>query len=138
MEIEVVIDSIPLPGYSVCGDSAFVIEGERMLIACCDGLGHGQPAHEAVELAESIVRKNAEKDICEIMRILHEELRKSVGAAVGIVAIDKSRGTLEYCGVGNIDLRAYSKLEFHPVSVPGIVGYNMRKCIVYTTYVYPD
>ncbi|MGC8913584.1 MAG: hypothetical protein ACP5LE_06650, partial [Thermoplasmata archaeon] len=25
-----------------------------------------------------------------------------------------------------------------PVSVPGIVGYNMRKCIVYTTYVYPD
>ena len=117
-----------LKGQEVCGDAYFIKEFEnKALIAVIDGLGHGPDAVTASNTAVEYIKNNYQKSLTEIIKNCHEELKKTRGAAVGIALIDLESSTLRYAGVGNIEVRVKSRTVIRPISVNGIVGYNLRK-----------
>lgn len=54
-------------------------------------------------------------------------MKKTRGAAIGIALIDLESSTLRYAGVGNIEVRVKSQTTIRPISINGILGYNLRK-----------
>jgi len=117
-----------LKGQTVCGDAYFIKEFEnKVLIAVIDGLGHGSDAAVAANRAVEYLESHYEKSLTEIIKGCHEELKKTRGAAIGLALIDLDRSVLRYAGVGNIEARVRSRTTIRPVSVNGILGYNLRK-----------
>jgi hypothetical protein len=110
----------------VCGDS-FVLEQHNgtFLAAVIDGLGHGYESSVAAEVAARTIREHVELDVARILIHCHAELRVTRGAAVGIVKIDAS-GSGEFCGVGNIEMRAVYGATPSVFCLAGIVGHNVR------------
>lgn len=117
-----------LKGQAACGDAYFFKEFENeVLIAVIDGLGHGPDAAAAAETAVEYLKNNYTKNLEEIIRGCHETLKKTRGAAVGIALIDVDLSVLRYAGVGNIRMKVRSQTRIRPVSVNGILGYNLRR-----------
>lgn len=117
-----------LKGQRLCGDAYFIKEFEsRIFIAVIDGLGHGTDAAAASDTAVGYIKNNYQKSLTEIITGCHEELKKTRGAAVGMALIDLESSTLRYAGVGNIEVRVKSRTVIRPISVNGILGYNLRK-----------
>lgn len=120
--------SCPKKGETVCGDSYFIrVEKDRAIMAVVDGLGHGEMAFLASQTAVKCIDLNWEKDATDIIRKCHESLKRTRGAVIGIAKIDFVKKRLEYSGVGNIEFRAISSNDIKPISINGIVGYNLRK-----------
>jgi serine/threonine protein phosphatase PrpC len=117
-----------LRGETSCGDAYFIREFEnKVLVAVMDGLGHGDDAAAASNTAVEYIKNNYQKGLTEIIKGCHEELKKTRGAAIGIALIDPDRSVLRYAGVGNIEVRVKSRTVIRPVSINGILGYNLRK-----------
>jgi len=115
-------------GDRICGDAVAVIERPRgVLVAVADGLGHGPLAHEASETFCGYVRAHHGASLESLIVGSTTAMSSTRGAAVGLVDIDEAEGTLEYAGVGNIELRAVSRERITPVSLPGIVGTRLRR-----------
>ena len=102
--------AVPYPGERVCGD-AWTCHGtpERTVLMVVDGLGHGWEASEAAQEAVVIFRKRVESRPGEILRYVHEALRKTRGAVAAIAEIRPREGTLLYAGVGNISAVVLSR-----------------------------
>lgn len=96
----------------------------HVLIALIDGLGHGEEAAAASSVARNFVDERFTLDIKEIISGLHERLRRTRGAAVGLLRIDQAEKKFAFCGVGNIEVRVLSEPSMHPLSVEGVVGMN--------------
>jgi anti-sigma regulatory factor (Ser/Thr protein kinase) len=93
--------SVPIPGEEACGD-AFGIRavGDRLQVLVADGLGHGPIAAAASAAA---VRSFGTIDgamPADALRLVHEALRPTRGAAVAMLRLDSE--TAEYAGIGNI------------------------------------
>ena len=117
-----------LEGQNVCGDAYFIKEFKnKALIAVIDGLGHGPDAATASSTAVEHLKNNYQKSLTEIIKGCHEELKKTKGAAIGIALIDLESSTLRYAGVGNIEVRVKSRTVIRPISINGILGYNLHK-----------
>jgi negative regulator of sigma-B (phosphoserine phosphatase) len=121
----------PYLGMSVSGDSYLVKEfDDKVLIAVVDGLGHGLEAAEAANKAVQCIRENYDLGLTEIIRMCHETLRSTRGAALGIVLINQKSLTLSYAGIGEVGMRvvnARNEKPAKPVSMDGVVGQNIRK-----------
>lgn len=112
------------------GDAVVVRqEGERLIFAVIDALGHGSPAalvaRRAVEVVESADRETSALDL---QMKLHRALANTRGAAALVCTV--SQGRIEGCGVGNVEMRAIGA----PVPVvlsPGILGLQVRKFRVF-------
>ncbi|WP_159940418.1 MULTISPECIES: ATP-binding SpoIIE family protein phosphatase [unclassified Nocardiopsis] len=115
---------IPLGGYPRSGDAlAFRSGAGRRTVMLADGLGHGEPAAEASDLAARFVLDNGGTAPEVLLRRLHEELRRTRGIAVALAEVDESRHRLTFCGVGNIGARLYRGGRWETLlSQPGIVG----------------
>jgi phosphoserine phosphatase RsbX len=129
--------SRPYKGLSICGDS-FLIEHRNgaVLVGVVDGLGHGYESSVAAERASEVISEHAHLSVEAILRRCHQELRVTRGAAVGLLKVDES-GAGEFCGIGNIEVRA---LHGRPPSVfclAGIVGHNVRVSKVMTVAMSP-
>ncbi len=110
---------------SVNGDAYFIKEwSDCVLLALIDGLGHGKDAAEASALAKKYVAERFSSDVAEIMMGLHGHLSRTRGAVVGLARIDKTKQSLSFCGVGNIEVKVLSDPPMHPTSLEGIVGMN--------------
>lgn len=120
------------PGESVCGDTTVVIQLDQMVtVAVADGLGHGPEAALASKAFCSFVKKNHKKGLEQLMQGAHRALRSTRGVAASILRFDQSTDRLEFVGIGNIEVRTFSKNSVGPVSLPGVVGQQMRKCVVF-------
>ena len=121
----------PCSGLTVSGDSYLTKEfDDRVLIAVVDGLGHGLEAAEASIIAIQCIEENYRRSLSEIIRICHEALKYTRGAAMEVVLIDKKELTLTYVGIGDIGIRvvnARNERSVKPVPMAGIVGQNLRK-----------
>ncbi|MFD9609602.1 ATP-binding SpoIIE family protein phosphatase [Streptomyces sp. NPDC059083] len=123
----------PISGESVCGDGwsarTEMREGGLVVTAMlCDGLGHGPLAALASERARAAFRANAHRSPEEILRALHPQLKGTRGAAVSVARADFSRGSVESCGVGNINVCVVRGDKRHALlSLPGIVGHQMPR-----------
>ena len=121
--------AVPKPGQTVCGDGwGFIQAGPRALVLVTDGLGHGPLAATASARALEVFRAHAADSAVAIVQRMHEALRPTRGAAVGLAEIDRNVGLVRFVGVGNIagsivtDGTVRSLVSHH-----GTMGHDVRK-----------
>jgi len=74
-----------------------------ILIAVLDGAGHGSEAGAAVKVAAKILESHPEERTISLLRLCHEGLRTTRGAALSVASIRPSEGFMTWSGVGNIE-----------------------------------
>jgi anti-sigma regulatory factor (Ser/Thr protein kinase) len=112
---------LPLAGETACGDSWKIARPRpgRSLLMIADGLGHGPLAADASLAAIEILRRAGGEGPADLLRLVHDALRGTRGAAVAVAAIDHDRRELLYAGVGNI-----FGMILAPGSRSGLVSHN--------------
>ncbi len=124
--------SRPCLGERVSGDIAIVEQREQLLfVAIIDGLGHGTNANLVARTAKDYLQKIWNYDVCNTMLRLHEKLKGSLGAAVGLGVLELETKQLSYTGVGNTVIRIFRRQNQQNClkrlySTDGIVGSNIR------------
>ncbi len=118
----------PCLGETVSGDACFVREYEgQTLIAVVDGLGHGPRAASVARKTTGYLEEHYREELTELIQGCHQALKGTRGIAIGLVRIDHGRATLTYVGIGNVEMRVVGEKSHSLVSMPGIVGYHVRK-----------
>jgi negative regulator of sigma-B (phosphoserine phosphatase) len=117
----------PCQGEYVSGDAIVIREFQGgLLAAIVDVLGHGREANDLALVIERYLEQVEEREPASVMKGLHEHIRGSRGAAIGLCSIDAESGRVSYVGTGNTVLRRFGKQETRLVSQDGILGQNMR------------
>src|SRR5690606_1608495 len=100
-----------------------------------DGLGHGIHAKAAVDAAADFFFESKENDPVGLIRMLHENIRKTRGL-VGVIAVaDLVQREWRICGVGNIISRIYSGLNHRNyMSYNGTIGLTIPNTMNVSTY----
>jgi negative regulator of sigma-B (phosphoserine phosphatase) len=92
------------PGESVSGDRCVVKPfPDGALMAAVDGLGHGQAAGAAAEIAIATLEGHAGEAPEALVRHCHEALKGTRGVAMSLASIGAREGKLAWLGVGNVD-----------------------------------
>jgi anti-sigma regulatory factor (Ser/Thr protein kinase) len=116
------------PGELVSGDGCFSIrsaEGVIKLLAA-DGLGHGAEANRAVNEAILAFKTIDSGSPAEILRFIHNTIKKTRGIVATAVLIDTVKKTWKICGVGNIATRLNGfQQSRNYISYNGIIGHNI-------------
>jgi len=130
--------NVNYPGEKVCGDGYYIkYTSKGFMIFLGDGLGHGANAHEAVQLAIKAFRRSVESEPSNILREIHDAVKKSRGLVATIASVDYKSQTWNICGIGNINTRIYMGLEnktYTPYN--GIIGHNIPRTLKDTTVPY--
>jgi negative regulator of sigma-B (phosphoserine phosphatase) len=117
----------PCLGERVSGDAVVIRPLEHGLFAAIiDVLGHGPDANELTHVIEAFLDLHATADVASLMARLHQRLKGTRGAAVGLCAVDSAAGKVDYVGIGNTSLRRFGESETRLVSYDGVLGQNMR------------
>lgn len=120
---------VPKPGQDVCGDQWGLHErrGSRT-VAVADGLGHGTDACVASRTAIDALRSNPDLSPKDLVGRMHESMRHTRGAAVGVAELDEERRIVHFCGLGNISARIFEGAEppRNMVSTNGTAGVEAR------------
>ena len=104
------VRSRPFPGETENGDGCFLLrDGEGLLIAVADGLGHGPAAYEASQAVARHIAANSAASLHLLLLELHEVLRRTRGAAVTLVRVDPIGRKLFHSGIGNVGARLYPR-----------------------------
>lgn len=122
--------SVSRRGEDVCGDSWGAEQTEEIsTILVADGLGHGYEAGLASKEAVRILHAHADLTPMPLLERVHLALRSSRGAAVAVARIDRVRGKLTFCGVGNISAQIYagSRAGQQLISVNGTAGHQTQR-----------
>jgi len=105
----------PAHGQTVDGDRSLVTARPGGFLAVvADGLGHGEEAGRAAEMAIRSADEQPGSTLVEILGRCHARLQGTRGAAVSLAAWNEEEGTLTWLGVGNVEgvaLRAGSPAE---------------------------
>lgn len=98
------IASATMPGEAESGDRYWAGSGANgMLFAVIDGLGHGQAAAAAADIAIAILEQHAGEPLVEIIRHCHQALRETRGVAMSLAAFNVEDAILTWIGVGNVE-----------------------------------
>jgi anti-sigma regulatory factor (Ser/Thr protein kinase) len=96
----------PLPGERVSGDHAvFVREGDVLLCAVIDGIGHGPLAADASDHAAAAALAHRGASPASILDACDVAVAGTRGAVMAVARIDEPLGTLEHASVGNVGAR---------------------------------
>lgn len=120
---------VPKTGETANGDSwgAFTA-GDTATIGVADGLGHGPLAETASTAAVRVFQDRAGASIEHMMQDAHAALRPTRGAAAAVARVHGGSGRVDFIGVGNIAGTIVRGDDARrTVSLPGIVGHEMRK-----------
>jgi anti-sigma regulatory factor (Ser/Thr protein kinase) len=121
---EVGVYGRPFPGYAQSGDQAwFRREGEQLVLAVCDGLGHGPEAADAAQAALSALDDApVGVDLVDLLSAAHHRAQGTRGAALTVARWDGRQAWL--AGMGNVLGEVVggegSLQRFSPT--PGVVG----------------
>jgi negative regulator of sigma-B (phosphoserine phosphatase) len=98
------IASATMPGEVESGDRYWAGSGSNgMIFAVIDGLGHGQAAAVAADVAIAILERHAGEPLIEIIRHCHEALRETRGVAMSLAAFNVEDAILTWIGIGNVE-----------------------------------
>ena len=130
--VECSVAERPMPGQSVSGD-AFVCQPFETgtLVCAIDGLGHGEEAAVASNLAKKIMEGNADESLEDLVKRCDAEMRYTRGAVVSLARFDTSSETLSWLGVGNVEGVLFRHLPDGSVKKEGmalrggVVGYML-------------
>jgi hypothetical protein len=93
-----------MPGEAESGDRYWAGSGSNgMMFAVIDGLGHGQAAAAAAEIAIATLERHADHPLIEMLRHCHESLRGTRGVAMSLAAFNTEDAMLTWIGVGNVE-----------------------------------
>ena len=91
------------PGNTRSGDLEFVdVQPDSAVVAVVDGLGHGESAARAAELATQTIRAHVQEPLTTIVQRCHDALRCTRGVVMSIAAIDLEHRMLNWLGIGNV------------------------------------
>ena len=126
--------SRPHPGEDKNGDAYFIqTRNDRTLLAVIDGLGHGPGAKEAADVALDQLEEWMGESLDEVLPALHNALRSTRGAVIGVAIIDKTAERFHYSGVGNVLVRVFNAPEHTtPISANGTLGARLGQLRVWT------
>jgi anti-sigma regulatory factor (Ser/Thr protein kinase) len=127
-------------GQEVCGDSWGTVQTQdTFTLLVADGLGHGPEANMASIEAVRMLHNNPNLPPLSIVELAHRALRSTRGAAVAVARVDRARGEVTFCGVGNISAQIYAgaKSTQHMVSVNGTAGHQTQRIREYS-YPWPE
>jgi anti-sigma regulatory factor (Ser/Thr protein kinase) len=118
---------IPKSSETFCGDGYAVKKNEDFVqYFFGDGLGHGEAAHQAVKYAADSFLNTNETEPVDILRRMHQEVRKTRGLVGTIASLDVKADTWRICGIGNIMTRIYKGIEYkNYMSYNGTIGLNI-------------
>jgi len=129
----------PCAGERLSGDAVVIKPLDHgLFVAIVDVLGHGAEAHELTHMIDAYLERYGSSDVSGLMTSLHQHLKGTRGAAVGLCAIDAAAGRMDYVGIGNTTLRRFGKAETRLVSQDGVLGQNMRTPLHQSLELDPD
>ena len=115
-------------GEDVCGDGWAVkqfVDSVSLLIT--DGLGHGDLAAKATQEAIRIFNANNIPQPVDMLKILHQGLKSTRGAAAAVVEINAFTSAIHYAGVGNTTGSTVGEKMKHMISHNGTLGHQVPK-----------
>lgn len=115
------------PGESTSGDGYYCKVTEPYIkIMLADGLGHGKEANQAINEAVKAFKICPSHSPVEIVRYLHQEVRKTRGLVATIAVFDFDKKQIKIAGVGNISAKLSGQtLTKGHLAYNGIVGHNI-------------
>jgi len=121
-------------GEEVCGDAWAVDEKDgRFHFLVADGLGHGPDAARASRAAVVSFLEQGPRELVEMLRGGHQELRSTRGAAVALAALSREGTQLYYAGVGNISSAVVAPAGIQRlVSMNGTLGHQVHRMQQFT------
>jgi len=121
--------TVAIKGEKVSGDRWAVKKCDgKFIVLLVDGLGHGPKAAEAAEEAVRVFLSAENSIPSDLLRIMHEALRHTQGAAAAVTLLDPRVNEAIYSGLGNISGRiVLADVGRSCVSIPGGLGFEMRK-----------
>ena len=104
--IEWGVATFVLPGQPHSGDRYVVAPfGPGVLVAVIDGLGHGDEAAVAAQIAADILERSPHESVIALARRCHEQLRSTRGVVMSLAAFTTVDETMTWLGVGNVEGR---------------------------------
>jgi len=131
-ELEVGVAWTAIEGEERSGDLAVFAPYVRGgLAVVIDGLGHGDEAADASEIAARVIREHASDEPSELLARCHQALRRSRGVVLTAAWFDLEDKEISWAGVGNVEARlvrgsaAYGDRHASALVLGGVVGYNL-------------
>lgn len=129
---EYAVASRALAGERQSGDAALVYaNADGVLVAVVDGLGHGDEAAMAADVAIRTLREHAGQPLATLFQRCHETLQPTRGAAIALAILESTSATLTWGGVGNVEgilIAAGHGAVRHKLYLTnrcGVVGYRL-------------
>lgn len=76
-----------------------------VLVAAIDGLGHGEEAAQAAELAVQVLEADPDQSVITLVSRCHERLRSTRGVVLSLASFNSLNETVTWLGVGNVEGR---------------------------------
>ncbi|PYS97346.1 MAG: stage II sporulation protein E (SpoIIE) [Acidobacteria bacterium] len=93
-----------LPGQAESGDRHLVAKlPGGVLVGVVDGLGHGEEAAVASEVAVRTLQRYAREPLLALLRRCHEELMGTRGVVMSLATIGIPKGMVSWLGIGNVE-----------------------------------
>jgi len=121
----------PFWGEKVSGDDVYVMQdSHELFFSIVDVTGHGEEAGALAKKIREFIKRNRKVSFDTQFKKLHETLKLSRGAAIGLGRIDMQTSKCEFCSVGNIMGIHFSDKDSKMVSKEGIVGIRRRNLFI--------
>lgn len=102
--IEWGVASLTMPGQSQSGDRHLVQPYTNgLLVAVLDGLGHGEQAAAAADLAVTTLIKHAHESVIALVKRCHDALRETRGVVMSLASFNELDRLLTWMGIGNVE-----------------------------------
>src|SRR5438128_7706182 len=73
------------------------------LLAAVDGLGHGEEAAAAANMAVRFLQTSENESVISLLKRCHERLRSTRGVVISLAAFNAVDETMTWIGVGNVE-----------------------------------
>ncbi len=102
--IEWAVASQTLAGQVESGDKHVVkIFPHGALLAALDGLGHGEEAAAAANMAIRVLQTSENESLISLLKRCHERLRSTRGVVISLAGFNAVDETMSWVGVGNVE-----------------------------------